>query len=359
MGVMSLKISARKNELIKALRCMSFPKSKLLIEADGCVKLTSSDDTIVIKSQVEADITQVGTCCVATPILLDILMKIRGDKIDLEVKEGNLCIKGNRAQIVVALLDVESFPFRLSEPDTWSFTIGSDVLKKAIKKTAHSIITEKVPNALKGMCIKADGSILTFTGCDTKQFAMYTVELPSQENFAAIIPKEHLKLIENILTEKEVSFVVSNNFGVFATETHVLYTRLLDENYPPAPPVLNKEPKCQVEIESLELINSIELATITADKASKGVKAVLIKTVDGGIEIAARNELGKTTDFISAETHGEEIVCSYDSGYLIHALRAADMEKVALGFVGKNAPLIINGESGSFLVGAVLTREVS
>jgi len=356
-----LKLSAKKNDLIKAIRCMTFPKSKLLIEAvDSTVKLSSSDDTVVIKSQVDADVHQIGKCCVSTPIIFEILSKLRGDTVDLEVKEDKLSIKGSGKQsIVVATLDVDSFPFQLNEPDSWHFTIDSEVIKKAFKKTLHSITVDKVPNALKGMQIKADGSILTFTGCDGKQFAIYSTHIPSEEHFEAIIPKEHLKLVENILIEKEISFTISNSFGVFATEKHILYTRLLVENYPPAPPVLSKDLKCQVEIDSSELINSIELATITANKDSKGIKAVLLKTVEGGMEIAARNELGKTTDFIIAETNGEEITSAYDSGYLIHALKAADLPNVKLGFVDKNAPLIINGESSSFLVGAVLSREVS
>ncbi|MCY9529153.1 DNA polymerase III subunit beta [Paenibacillus alvei] len=356
-----MKLSAKKNELIKAIRCMTFPKSKLLIEAtDSAVKLSSSDDTVVIKSQVDADVHQSGKCCVSTPIILEILSKLRGDVVELGVKENKICIKGHGKQsIVVATLDVDSFPFQLNEPDSWYFTISTEVMKRAFKKTSHSITVEKVANALKGLRIKADGSTVTFTGCDTKQFAMYSTEIPSEEHFEAIIPKEHLKLVENILIEKEISFTVSNNFGVFATENHILYTRLIDEKYPPAQALLDKSLKCQVQVDTSELIKSIELAEITANKESKGVKAVKIKTVDGGIEVVARNELGNTTDFISAETNGEEITNVYDSSYLIHALKAADMSSVKLGFVDKNAPLIINGESGSFVVGAVLTREVS
>jgi len=256
-------------------------------------------------------------------------------------------------------LDVDSFPFQLSEPDSWYFTIDSEVMKKAFKKTSHSIITEKVPNALKGLRIKADGYTLTFTGCDTKQFAMYSTEIPSEEYFEAIIPKEHLKLVENILIEKEMSFTISNNFGVFATEKHILYTRLLSENYPPAQSVLNRQLKCQVEVDSSELISSIELATITAEKSSKGIKAVIIKTTEDGLEIAAKNEIGMTKDLINADTQGEQLSCAYDSGYLIHALKAAEMPRIKLGIVDRNGPVIINGESSSFSVMAFLSREVS
>lgn len=354
-----MKWKAPKNELISILKNMTFPKSVLLIVASGQINFTSSDNTVMTKSHVEAIIDEVGSACVSATVLYDILTKLRGDYVTFETKEQTLLVKGLKTTVSIALLDMVNFPYQITEPDNWLFTIQSSDLKKAIKKTNHAIQSEKVPDTLKGLQIQASGNELIFIGTDKKQFAMFKLELPSEEHFEAIIPKEHLKWLENILGSGEVSFALQDNFGVFATSTHVLYTRTLNGPYPSLLKMLALKPVCKITLDSDVLINSVELATVTADKTTtKGTKLVYLSTKEDGLTIVARNELGSTNDYIEAATEGDEVKVVYDSSHLIHAVKAAAMSKAELGFVGADSPLIISGDEGTYVISAIKSREV-
>lgn len=355
-----MKLRTNKSDLLRAIKCMTFPKSTLLLEVGKDVVLTSTDGTVVIKSQVEAEVIRPGTSCVSGPIFHDILTKIRGDVVGLEIKDGKMMVTGERSRVAVALLDAEAFPFQVEEPEEWIFTIDTQVMREAIKKTAHAIKSDKVPMPLRGLYIEAEGGNLSFMGCDTKQFALYQCELPSEEKFNCIIPREHIKLIENMLEGKEISFALTNYFAVFGTETHILYTRTVNAAYPPARKIIEKQRICQGEIDSSELIRAIELATITADATNtKGVKEIHITARNDGLEVGAKNELGTANDIISAEMTGEEVRVAYDATNLINALKAVGKHTVQVGFSGREEPMIIHGQGCDFAVVAVRSREVS
>ncbi|SMG58282.1 DNA polymerase III subunit beta [Paenibacillus aquistagni] len=353
-----MKCSANKHHLLKTLKCMSFPKAILNIDAIDKIYLISSDDTVITKSTIEAEVQDQGRVTVSCTILYDVLSKIRGDIIKLQTKDKKLYVIGESAKVSIATLD-DTFTHEIEEPDQWFFTIPASVMRKAIKKTNHAIQYEKVPDAIKGLHICASGNQLTFTGTDKKQFAMFRIELPSDEQFEAILPKEHLKWVEGILDVGEVSFSIKDNYGVFATDTHILYTRTLNGNYPAVLKLLDKQTVCTVKVDSNELLKSVELATITADKSNtKGAKEVFLSTKVDGIGIAARNELGDVTDILHAETDGQELKVVYDSTHLIHAIKAASTDKTELGFLGADSPLVINGEDCKFMIGAIKNREV-
>jgi len=139
-----------------------------------------------------------------------------------------------------------------------------------------------------------------------------------------------------------VNITVTNKQIFIKINDLIFISRLLDGTYPDISRIIPKESNTTIVINNSELLDSIERASLIA-KESKNNIVKLISLEDNMIEISSNlHEIGKATELVYIKDFkGELIKISFNSKYVIDALKVIDSKEILIEFTGELSPFVI------------------
>ena len=172
-----MKFTIDKNILLESLvnvvRAIS-PKNiipilngiKFELTNDG-LNLIASDSDLTIKSFIPKEniksIIQEGTIIIQSKYIIDIVRKLPGEEINIEVIDGlKIRIYTDNSQYNLNCLNTEDYPQIILENSQNPIKISSDVLKNVIKQTIFAVSLQESRPLLTGINIKIEKNISEF-----------------------------------------------------------------------------------------------------------------------------------------------------------------------------------------------------
>lgn len=341
---------------------------KIDVDTTG-MTLTASDTDISIQSFIPMekneiqviDLKQPGSVVLPSKFFVEIIRKLPAQHIEIEVKDQfQTTIRSGSSEIQLVGLDPEEYPIMPGIEENKSIQIPSDLLKTMIKQTSFSVSTNEATPILTGILWTIAGGKLKFTACDRHRLASRETNIDTDPDFTlnnVSISGKTLNELSKILPDQNtlIDIVFAENQVLFKMSNILFYTRILDGTYPDTSKLIPQTFQTELVVNTQQLSDAIDRAYLLSREEKTNIVRLVMRE-DSTIEISSSSsELGKVTEELNTYSlTGELLRISFNSKYMLDALKVMDSEKIVIGFTGAMQPIILRPEEDHGLLQLIL-----
>lgn len=328
---------------------------KLELTHDGLV-LTASDTDISIQSTIPVqqedteiiNIEQTGSIVLPAKIFVEMIRKLPDKFIEIEVNENfNTIIRSGTAELQLMGIDPEEFPILPQIDNEQLITFPANVLKQLINETSFAVSPNESTPVLMGVQWQFLEQTIICVATDRHRLARRQVQLDYdvEETLPSIVVSgrtldELYKTLPN--EEVDIGIVIARNQVLFKFNHILFYSRLLEGIYPDTSKIIPQSYKTELTLDKQMFYDAIDRAYVLSREEKTNIVHLHTKE-HTMIEISSNMaEQGRITDTIEAQRlEGEPLAISFNSKYMLDALKAIDADHIHIGFTGAMSPIII------------------
>lgn len=328
---------------------------KLEVTEEG-LRLTGSDSDITIQTFIKAEengdqvirVIEEGSIVVQARMFNEIIRKLPTSDVEIEVKENyHTYIHSGKSEFHIIGLEPAEYPQLPEIQDGRQFVIAADLLKSVIRETVFAVSPSESRPVLTGVHWQVKNGELVCIATDSHRLARRKIileQLPEGE-YSVVIPGKSLNELSKIIgdSSEPVHIAMTTQQMLFKTEDVLLYSRLLEGNYPDTSRLIPTEFSTSVTVNGKELFQAIDRASLLAREERNNI--VRLSSMEGNIvEISSSSpEIGEVEEEIQTTSmEGEAVKISFSAKYMMDALRALDGHDVIVQFTGAMRPFILN-----------------
>ena len=361
------------NQLNDTLKAIS-PRTTLPIltgikidATDKGIILTGSDSEISIEITINqnidgekiVDIEEKGSVVLPGRFFVDIVKKLPGKTVNLSTNDQfKTLITSGHSEFNVSGLDPDQYPLlpQVSEDDAIKLPIK--VLKNIIAQTNFAVSTSETRPVLTGVNWLIQNNELICTATDSHRLALRKLKLEDEEidDKNVIIPGKALSELNKIVSDSEEDiniFFASNH--VFFKVGHINFiSRLLEGNYPDTTRLFPENYETKIILDNSEFYHAIDRASLLAREGGNNV--IKLSTDVDKVELSSTSpEIGTVKEDVSTDNvEGESLKISFNSKYMMDALKAIDNDEVQVEFFGTMRPFILKPKDDETVVQLIL-----
>jgi DNA polymerase-3 subunit beta len=333
------------------------------------VTLTASDTDISIQCFVPLEenglqiiqIMRIGSVVLPAKFFIEIIKKLPSEEIEIELQQNfQTIIRSGSSEIQMVGLDAEEYPLLPVIEKNKTISMASDLLKSMIRQTAFAVSTTETTPILTGVLWILADQKLKLIACDRHRLATRETSMDvsiDQQFNNIVISGKTLNELNKILPDQNalVDIVVADNQILFRMQKILFYSRILDGTYPDTTKLIPQTFQTELTVNAKKFTDSIDRAYLLSREDKTNIVKMIMHE-DKTIEISSSSsELGKVTEIIET-THisGDLLKISFNSKYMLEALKVLDSEFIKLGFTGAMSPIIIQPDEGISLLQLIL-----
>ncbi|HCN60507.1 MULTISPECIES: DNA polymerase III subunit beta [Mammaliicoccus] len=361
------------NQLNDTLKAIS-PRTTLPIltgikidATDRGIILTGSDSEISIEITINqnidgekiVDIEEKGSVVLPGRFFVDIVKKLPGKTVNLSTNDQfKTLITSGHSEFNVSGLDPDQYPLlpQVSEDDAIKLPIK--VLKNIIAQTNFAVSTSETRPVLTGVNWLIQNNELTCTATDSHRLALRKLKLEDEEieDKNVIIPGKALSELNKIVSdsEEDINIFFASNQVLFKVGHINFISRLLEGNYPDTTRLFPENYETKLTLDNSEFYHAIDRASLLAREGGNNV--IKLSTDVDKLELSSTSpEIGTVKEDVSTDNvEGESLKISFNSKYMMDALKAIDNDEVQVEFFGTMRPFILKPKDDETLIQLIL-----
>ena len=327
---------------IKGKTTIELLKGILISTEEGQLKLTGYDAEIGIETYVQAEIIEKGDVVVDARLFGDIIRKLPDSFVEIETdSENNIYINCVNSRFKIKGYAAKEFPKlpELNEEDLYS--IPQEILKNMIKQTVFAISQDQTKPVLMGELLEIVDRNLNLVAIDGYRLAVKSCSVDSlTENIKVIIPGKTLIDVNSLLSgEDNVKVGFNEKNAIFIINDTKIITRLLEGDFIDYKKLLPREHNSRVKLNTKELLNSIERASLLSQSEKNNLIKLSIR--DKVMAITSNTEKGNVYEEVEIDLDGDYLDIAFNSRYFIEGLKNIDNEEIFIEFTTNVNPCII------------------
>jgi DNA polymerase III subunit beta len=310
----------------------------LLTFNDGTLTARGTDLDIEITSKCEAT-GENGTTTVPARALGDIVKKVSGEEVTLELDGDALTVKSGRSRFKLTVMGADGFP----DMSTGEFGPALDIdLAGLFAPVKFAISTEETRYYLNGIFLHTSGDRLRAVATDGHRLA---AQFGPEHQMSApvIVPRKTV----GIIPQGVVSVSFSDTKMRIVAGDIVVVSKLIEGNFPDYERVIPKENDKLLSADRAALIGAVERVGIMS--SDRGGKAVKLDLASGSVTLSVRGEGGEATEETAADYESEPMTIGFNADYLAGMLRVVTGERVSVAVRDSGGPSLITGDSDDWL----------
>ncbi len=366
-----MKISIKKDALVTQVANVSRAiQSKATISILTGIKiaatqsglyLTGSDAEISIESYLDKNndsydltIEDTGSIVVTASLFNDIIRKLPEDKIYLESNEDNSILTISSGSAVFELMgqDGSQYPHLPEFDETNKIPLPTKLFKELIDRTIFSASNQENRPYLTGLNLTVHPTHLIGVATDSHRLSRRIIPVQIEESkidFESFtIPKKTVTELSRIVGDDEdLAMVVGSTQVIFLLEHTIIYSRLLEGNYPDTNRLIPTSSSTDIVVNSEIFHQALDRASLISHQGKNNV--VLLNIIDGSVELTVSgNERGQVFEKINTKSvTGEDLQISFNPDYMKEALRSFGEIDVKVQFQTAVHPMLISSEEPS------------
>lgn len=316
--------------------------SNILIKTEeGKIKITMTNLDLSIITSIPAKIEKNGETTVPGKLLAEFISTLSADKIEFLLDNTNLMVKTNKTQALFTTMSSSEFP---SFPTIPSFknTFPFKRIKEAITRCVFAASTDEGRPVLTGVKTTLANGKMSLTATDGYRLSREHITLDGgKDELNLILPASSLAELVRITQElkiEEVGFTIieNKNQAVFSLETALVYTRLIDGEFPNTEKIIPTGFKTKVIVEKEGFSQAVKTTSLFARGAANIIK---IKIEKDGLRLSANApQVGQDEDFVEAKVEGEEVEIAFNYRFLLDVLNNFPDENIVIETSGSLSP---------------------
>ncbi|HLR38757.1 MAG TPA: DNA polymerase III subunit beta [Jeotgalicoccus sp.] len=329
--------------------------------------LTGSDSEISIEitiptevnNETVLEIESPGSVVLSARFFTDVIKKLSGDFVELDTNAQYLThIRAGKSNFNLSGNDPNQYPLLPEVNNESSIIVSSSVLKTIINETNFAVSPSETRPVLTGVNWQFLDDEIKFTATDSHRLALrkLTDKPNSVEINNAIIPGKALGELNKIIDDKEddVEVNFSQNQVLFKYGNMRFISRLLEGNYPDTSRLFPENYETKLTVNNSEFLQAIDRVSLLAREG--GNNAIKMTIENGKVELSSNSpEIGNVEEDVNIEgLEGESLQISFNSKYMMDALRAVPDEEVAIEFFGTMKPFTIQSSNSYEVIQLIL-----
>lgn len=366
-----MRFTIKREELLKGLniagRAISSKAAipllknfKLELDEKGLC-ITGSDYNISIRTIVPYSIGdqeiirnyKEGAVLISARFISEITRKLESDEITFDVIDSTIVTisdSDNHSQFTLDCIRPEEYPDLDLEAIGTSITLTRNDFSLLVSQTAFAASLKEQRPILTAMNLEANNGTLTATATDSARMARKSITVPFDVDFISNVPARMMVEVDHLIeNENSVEISFSDKKALFTLGRTVIATRLVDGDYPNTKNIVPRVTNYALEVNANDLIKAIDRANILSlDREN----VVDLSMSENGIEISSKSsQVGSAVEKIELfKYEGAPLRISFNSEFVLAAIRALNCEDVTLAFVGEMKPFIVKNASDDSVI---------
>ncbi len=321
-----------------------------------CVKLTADDasrsltlaatdmEVAVRLTTSKVEIQQAGEALVPAEKLASIVRESIDPTLTLETEEQAVHVRGQDSHFKVYGYPVDDFPPVPEFEGEADFQIDAADLGRLVHQTIYATARENSRYAINGVLLERDGNKLVVVATDGHRLAVAKGDCKAREKDArsAIVPTKALNMLLRLLGDGEQTIRVklADNQILFATESAVLCSNLVEGNFPPYKDVVPRDSDRKATLHTDTLASAVRRTALLTNEESKGVK---LSFASDGLKLSSRApEMGEAEINVDLPKYeGEPLEIGFNPAYILDALKVVDADQVQFEMRAANKPGVL------------------
>ncbi len=334
----------------------------ILLEAkNNVLKLVGNDLDIGIENYFETQVIKEGSIVISSKIFTEIVRKLPDSDVEIEVDDANnvsiVCANSSFKLVGQPAVEFPELPY-VKEGST--YLIDKELLRNMIRQTIFATSQDETRPVLTGALIEIVDNELSMVAIDGYRLALRKAYIDTDINNRAVIPSKTLSEVNRILGNES-----KGNINISFTDKHILFSidetriisRLLEGEFINYKQIIPNENKSKVKVNTKELLDSIERASLLAKEGKNNLIKFSIK--DECMSISSNVEIGSANEEVRIELEGNDVDIGFNSKYLIEALKVIDSEEIYAEFTTSVSPCIIKPSDNENYIYLVLPVRLS
>lgn len=312
-------------------------------QAPSDVVLTTYDLEKGVRTSIEANVLEGGSCVINAQKFLQSVKVMSGDEITLTVSDRlAVSITSGKSNYRMNALKAEDFPSLPPLRTELGFTVSSSVLRSMINKVGYAMAVNDQRIIFNGTYFKVNDGELLAVACDSFRLAKCERHIDlghiegddSALHFAYVVPQKTVNELYRMLPDddSEITVYMGRKHMVYMIEGLTFFTRLIEGEYIDYDRIIITNHRITVRCRQAELMMALEKAAIVTEEKIVGAGRAYVKlTLESGLlKVTAESSLGSSYDEIPVEHEGGDIVIAFNNKYLIDSVRSCDSEMIEL-----------------------------
>jgi DNA polymerase III subunit beta len=289
--------------------------------------ITASDLESTLITWVELDNTE-GIGEIATPakLLIDTLKEFPEQPLTFQIntetyaieiysENGKFSIMGQNGEEYPELPEVHS-------STATSVTMGHDILLSGINKTLFATADDELRPVMNGILIEISPDDATFVASDAHKLVRYKrSDVKAEIDSSFILPKKPAALLKNLLPKEDfdVKLEFDEKNAFFSLTNFRVICRLVEGKYPSYNSVIPTTNPNKMQIDRLELYNTLRRVSVFSNQASNLVRL----KISGNQLVVSAQDIDfsiSAVERLNCIYEGDEMEIGFKSSFLLEIL---------------------------------------
>ncbi|MBN2029114.1 DNA polymerase III subunit beta [bacterium] len=337
-----MKFSILQNDLINALQIISgvvptrsttpILENILFDLENGILKITATDLEVSITTEVSPqEVDKHGSIALPAKVLTEMIRSLPEIPIHFNLDENNrMKITTDKGIYQIAGISKENFPEMPLLSNERTVEVSSAMLSRMFSKTIFAVSSEELRPALMGVFMQIMSDEFRMVSTDGHRLAKIADKsFRYDENpIQMIIPSKAVQIaLKNLNGEDTIKLVIDDNGFRFNFPKTILYTRLVEGEYPDYERVIPRDNDKQLTVNRNLLVSSVRRVSLFSSVLTHQIRfsikpdKLIVCSEDIDIGGEAREEL-------DVEYKEEPMEIGYNAQYVLDILKQIDTEDV-------------------------------
>ena len=316
----------------------------ILCRAGVGLNLTGYNMETAITYQIDAEVTDAGTCILPARLFGDIIRRLPEGPVTVVVDDNyKVSIRAGYASFTISAESAEDYP---ELPDVGfgkSVRIPQTALKDMISGTIFAVSENQGRPIHTGVKFEVEDDAISAIAVDGFRLARrtYHTEAPIGRTMSFVVPAQGLKEVEKILTDsdEDAAFILGEKHILYQLGNATVICRLLEGDFLNWRKVIPTNCPIQLTAHVSDLASSIErVGLIVSEKYKSPVRCVLGSQV---LYLRTNTTIGAAEDQCAIAGDGKELEIGFNVRYLADALRVIPSEEVVLELTNGLSPIVL------------------
>lgn len=318
--------------------------SNLLLEArQDRLVLTATDLEMQISLSIETAVGGELSTTISAKKLLDICRSLpESADITMATQESRIQVRAGKSRFNLQTLPAADYPVMSKGQMQTEIKLSQRLLKRLFKQVEFAMAQQDIRYYLNGLLFEVSGNRLNVVGTDGHRLSYTSTELPQEyEKQELILPRktviELIKLLDD--SEEEVSIETANGQVHFGFGEIRLISKVIDGKFPDYTRVIPVGHKNSFTIERMDILLSMQRASILSNEKYRGIRMVLSNGVLR--MISTNSEQEEAEEELEIAYEGDPLDIGFNVTYMIDVLNNVASDKVVFSFADANSSCLV------------------
>jgi DNA polymerase-3 subunit beta len=294
---------------------------------DNKVTITASDLESTLITWIGLDNTEgIGEIAIPAKLLIDTLKEFPEQPLTFQINTETFAIDifSENGKFSIMGQNGEDYP-ELPELHTsaaTSVTMGHDILLSGIIKTLFATADDELRPVMNGILIEISPENITFVASDAHKLVRYKrSDVKADIDSSFILPKKPSALLKNLLPKEDfdVKLEFDEKNAFFQLSNFKVICRLVEGKYPSYNSVIPTNNPNKMQIDRLELYNTLRRVSVFSNQASNLVRL----KISGNQLVVSAQDIDfsiSAVERINCVYEGDEMEIGFKSSFLLEIL---------------------------------------